>query len=119
MGIEDIAWDRSIGRCHVNLHPSKPTQRHSTREPFERGGRSSWRLSGTATTTPIVGVSRRRPLLVPPRSHDPYPGVPATNLPAGGPHASRLTRLDRDGGPSYMRSAAPFASRVAPGGKAR
>jgi hypothetical protein len=47
----------------------------------ERGGRSSWRL-GTATTTPIVGVSRRRPLLVPPRSRELYPAVRVTNLTA-------------------------------------
>ena len=62
----------------------------------ERGGRSSWRRSGTATTTPIVGVSRRRPLLVPPRSHDLYPVVQVTNphrwcprVPARRPHPRR------------------------------
>jgi hypothetical protein len=57
----------------------------------ERGGRSSWRRSGTATRTPILGVSRRRPLLVPPRSHNSYPVVPVTN-----PHRQcpRTTRAE-------------------------
>src|SRR5215216_1939829 len=86
MGIEDIACDHSTGRCHVNFHPSNHLGNTALERTSERGGRSSWRLSGTATTTPIVGVLRRRPLLVPPRSHDSYPVLPVTNrtrLPSG------------------------------------
>jgi hypothetical protein len=86
MGIEDIAWNRSIRRCHVNLHRPNHLSDTALERTSERGGRSSWRLSGTATTTPIVGVLRRRPLLVPPRSHDSYPVAPVTNrtrLPSG------------------------------------
>jgi hypothetical protein len=49
----------------------------------ERGGRSSWRLSGTLRQPPPSESHRRRPLLVPPRSHDPYPVVPVPNLTAG------------------------------------
>src|SRR5215212_3939530 len=82
MGIEDIACDHSIGRCHVNPHRPNHLSDTALERTSERGGRSSWRRSGTATTTPIVGVARRRPLLVPPRSHDFYPVLPVTNAPA-------------------------------------
>jgi hypothetical protein len=75
---------RAKWTCGVRFHLAEgPHRWPSRREPSERGGRSSWRLSGTATTTPIVGVSRRRPLLVPPRSHGPYPRRHSTNLTAG------------------------------------
>ena len=81
---------RAKWTCGVRFHLAEgPHRWPSRREPSERGGRSSWRLSGTATTTPIVGVSRRRPLLVPPRSHGPYPRRHSTNLTAG-VRASRL-----------------------------
>jgi hypothetical protein len=40
----------------------------------ERGGRSSWRRSGTLRQPPSSESDRRRPLLVPPRSHSSLPG---------------------------------------------
>jgi hypothetical protein len=40
-----------------------------------RGGRSNGRLSGTLRRPPPSESHRRRPLLVPPRSHDPYPAA--------------------------------------------
>ncbi len=48
-----------------------------------RGGRSSGCLSGTLRRPPSSESHRRRPLLVPPRSQDPYPIVPVKNLTAG------------------------------------
>jgi len=42
-------------------------------QTLKRGGRSSGRLSRTATTTPSSESRRWRPLLIPHRSHDPYP----------------------------------------------
>jgi hypothetical protein len=45
----------------------------------KRGGRSNWRLPGTLRRPPSSESHRRRPLLIPPRSHDPYPVVPVRN----------------------------------------
>jgi hypothetical protein len=59
----------------------------SDTKPSKRCGRSSGRLSGTATTTPIVGVAPAPPTpppaSSPPRRDTPYPVVPVTNLTAG------------------------------------
>jgi hypothetical protein len=70
-------------------HPARPlTPPRGTLVAFrvrtsERGGRSSWRLSGTLRQPPSSESHRRRPLLIPPRSHYPYPVVSETNLTAG------------------------------------
>src|SRR6266496_2402720 len=64
--------------------PLRPcqTKRHSL-AIRGRGGRSSGCLSGTLRRPPSSESHRRRPLLVPPRSHALYPVVPVTNLTAG------------------------------------
>jgi hypothetical protein len=68
-------------------NPQEPRQHALRQKPSERGGRSGGRLSGTTTTTPIVGVSPMaaptpRPASSPPRCNAPYPVVPVTNLTA-------------------------------------
>ena len=94
---------RAKWTCGVRFHLAEgPHRWPSRREPSERGGRSSWRLSGTATTTPIVGVSRRRPLLVPPRSHDLYPRHPSYEPRGWCPRASG--RQDPTGTGRWPRS---------------
>src|SRR5829696_4967488 len=45
-----------------SLFRRRPRRRAFRERTSERGGRSSWRRFGTATTTPIVGVTRWRPL---------------------------------------------------------
>jgi hypothetical protein len=75
---------RAKWTCGVRFHLAEgPHRWPSRREPSERGGRSSWRLSGTLRQPPPSESHRRRPLLVPPRSHDHYPIVPVTNLTTG------------------------------------
>jgi hypothetical protein len=62
--------------------PGGARQRAFLRRTRGRGGRSSGRLCGTLRRPPSSESHWRRPLLVPPRSHAPYPVVPVTNLTA-------------------------------------
>jgi hypothetical protein len=78
--------DQSIARSTARRGRTTPRRGTSAGVPTEdqRARREVERASiRDSTTTPIVGVSpAARPLLVPPRSHAPYPIVPATNLTA-------------------------------------
>jgi hypothetical protein len=71
---QTVAVTSTLSMNHAGARP---------REVIERGGRSSGRLSGTATTTPIVGIS---PVAATPRPASlpcPLPIVPVMNLTAG------------------------------------
>jgi hypothetical protein len=81
----DGAAQREVGEFgqHQGRRPLHSPRGHTSTLSSERGGRSSGRLSGTLRQPPSSESHQRRPLLVPPRSHAPYPVVPVTNLTAG------------------------------------
>src|SRR6266498_2793797 len=83
LGLSGIWTASSYRRCPATRGKSSRARRGVTVLRPERGGRSSGCLSGTLRRPPSSESHRRRPLLVPPRSHALYPVVAVTNLTAG------------------------------------
>jgi len=96
----------------MSTPPVKPPQQHSTRE--DQRPRREVELASVRDCydDPIVGVARRRPLLVPPRSHYSYPSPPSDE-----PHPlAEWCGRSRSGAgrPSWRRTARPGPPREAP-----
>jgi|RhiMetdeSRZDD1v2_1073273.scaffolds.fasta_scaffold1093233_2 hypothetical protein len=87
-------WGGSTGNSYAATWIEARHQRRicGTTLASERGGRSSWRRPGTATTTPSSASHRWRPLLVPPRSLKACPRRPSNE-----PHGSRRRASAQDG----------------------
>jgi hypothetical protein len=91
---------RTVGDRSI---PPRPRQRRcDTRPASEAGGRAGVSL-GLLRQPPSSESHRRRPLLIPPRSHDPYPVVPVPNLTAG-------IRVHPSPGRTATATAPPMAS---------